>query len=128
MKYIFILILILSAFLFIGGCIAQNPVIVEKNKAQFAKEINTSQSYYDEMVSADPLNATAWCIRGMYYNNAFGQFDTALQSYNSGLELDPLNADCWYAKGTTLRNMGKDQEAIACFDKAARLDPSIFHH
>jgi tetratricopeptide (TPR) repeat protein len=80
------------------------------------------------MVSADPLNATAWCIRGMYYNNAFGQFDTALQSYNRGLELDPRNAVCWYAKGTTLRNMGKDQEAIACFDKAARLDPSIFRH
>jgi tetratricopeptide (TPR) repeat protein len=128
MKYIFILMLILSNFLFICGCITQNSAIVEKNYIQFAEEINTSQSYYDQMVSADPLNATAWCIRGMYYNNAFGQFDTALQSYNRGLELDPRNAVCWYAKGTTLRNMGKDQEAIACFDKAARLDPSIFRH
>jgi len=125
MKYIFILMLILSNFLFICGCITQNSAIVEKNYTQFAEEINTSQSYYDQMVSADPLNATAWCIRGNYYNNVFNQYDKALESYNRALELDPHNGYCWYSKGITLQNMMQFNESKICFNNAKQTDPTL---
>ena len=47
------LIVILSS----GGCTANTK----------------DQEYYDNRVAAEPDNAEAWCIRGMYYNDNYGQ-------------------------------------------------------
>jgi tetratricopeptide (TPR) repeat protein len=71
------------------GCVSLSPMMFEKNHSQFIDDIRVSQSYYDNLVKNDPQNATAWCIRGNYYNNAFGQYDEALESYNRSHELDP---------------------------------------
>jgi len=87
---------------------------------QSAESINASQEYFDRMVVTDPGNATAWCARGMYYNDAFSQYETALASYNKGLELDPKNGICWYAKGTTLMNMKQFNESETCFQNARK--------
>ncbi|WP_363053544.1 MULTISPECIES: tetratricopeptide repeat protein [unclassified Methanoregula] len=77
------------------------------------------------MVESDPANASAWCLRGMYYNNAFGQYDKALENYNKGLELDQESGLCWYAKGITLRNMKQFNEAELCLRNAKTYDPSL---
>lgn len=124
MKEIFLCI-ILFMFLFNCGCIFQNPTIIENNSSQFADDINNSQSYFDHLVIADPLNATAWCIRGNYYNDAFNQYDKALQSYNHALDLDPRNGYCWYSKGITLQNMKRFNESKICFENAKKFDPSL---
>jgi tetratricopeptide (TPR) repeat protein len=92
--------------------------LFEKNQSQFAAGINASQGYYDNLVRDDALNATAWCIRGNYYNNAFNQYDTALQSYNRSLELDPGYGYAWFSKGVTLQNMGYYNESKQCFKKS----------
>jgi lipoprotein NlpI len=42
-------------------------------------------------------------MQGNYYNNAFGQYDKALDSYNCSLELDPGYGYAWFSKGMTLR-------------------------
>jgi tetratricopeptide (TPR) repeat protein len=97
----------------------------EKNQSQFIDEIHASQSYYDNLVKEDSLNATAWCIRGNYYNNAFGQFEKALENYNRSLELDPGYGYAWFSKGVTLRNMGYYNESEECFEKALTIDPSL---
>ena len=114
-------------FLFVVncGCIFPGSLIFEKNQSQFAYEIRASQSYYDSIVREDPLNVTAWCLRGNYYNNAFSQFSTALQSYNRSLELDPEYGYAWFSKGVTLQNMKQYEEAELCFEKAIRIDPSL---
>jgi len=52
------------------GCISQSPGEFEKNQSQFADEVLASRGYYDNLVREDPLNASAWCLRGNYYNNA----------------------------------------------------------
>ncbi|RIE15397.1 tetratricopeptide repeat protein, partial [Candidatus Cryosericum septentrionale] len=39
------------------------------------------------------------------------------------LELDPCYANAWYAKGFSLHSLGRDEEAILCYDKALELDP-----
>jgi tetratricopeptide (TPR) repeat protein len=99
------------------GCISPVPMMSE--------EINASQIYYDTLVKEDPLNATAWCIWGNYYHNAFGQYDVALQSYNQSLELEPGYGYAWFSKGVPLRDMGYHNESRVCFKRALRSDPSL---
>lgn len=117
MKSFLFLSVILLLF-FSSGCV--NPVSIgeERNNLQFAKEINQSQSYYDNLVVFDPENATAWVLRGNYYNDAFNQYETALQSYNKAIEIDPKNGYAWYSKGITLQNMHRLNESEVCFEKA----------
>jgi len=116
--------IILFLFLVSCGCIFPGSKGFEKNQSQFADEVRASQSYYDNLVRQDPLNATAWCLRGNYYNNAFSQFDTALISYNHSLELDPEYGYAWFSKGITLQNMKQYDEAEICFEKALHYDPA----
>jgi hypothetical protein len=54
-----------------------SPAIFEKNHSQFGDDTRASQSYYDNLVKNNPQNATVWCLRGNYNNNAFGQYDKA---------------------------------------------------
>ncbi|OPX74350.1 MAG: lipoprotein NlpI [Methanosaeta sp. PtaB.Bin005] len=39
-------------------------------------------------------------------------------------KLDPLNPGAWNNEGVVLREQGKYQEALECFDKALLLDPN----
>ena len=117
--------IILSLFLMSCGCFSPGFPGFEKNSSQFTDEIRASQSYYDNLVKEDPLNAAAWCLRGNYYNNAFNQYDKALQSYNRSLELDPEYGYGWFSKGVTLQNMQHYDEAKVCFEKALLYDPTL---
>jgi tetratricopeptide (TPR) repeat protein len=118
-------VIILSLVMVSCGCILPGPLGFEKNQSQFAEEVRASQSYYDNIVREDPLNAAAWCLRGNYYNNAFNQYNTALQSYNRSLELDPEYGYAWFSKGVTLQNMKQYDEAKICFEKALYYDPTL---
>lgn len=86
---------------------------------------NGSRAYYDDLVASDPDNATAWCIRGMYYNNHYDQYAAALESCNKALELDPEYGQAWYLKGVILVNTNKTDEARLCFANATRYDPGL---
>ena len=117
------LLLVLSLALLGCGCTSQE--LLETNSSSFADKVRGYQDYYDTIVIDDPLNATAWCMRGNYYNDAFGQFGEALESYNRSLELDPEYAYGWFLKGVTLQNLQQFDEARACFEKAVQYDPSL---
>jgi len=39
------------------------------------------------------------------------------------LEIDDKYVDAWNNKGITLQNLGKNEEAIRCYDKALEIDP-----
>lgn len=98
----------LSLILCSGGCITH------------AK----SQEYYDNLIAAEPENAEAWCIRGMYYNN-HNQYAEAMASCNRALELDPEYGLAWYLKGIILTNMDMTDKAALCFENATRYDPGL---
>ncbi len=83
------------------------------------------QEYYDNWVAAEPDNAEAWCIRGMYYNDNYGQYAEAMESCNRALELDPGYGLAWYLKGVILTNMNMTGEATPCFENATRYDPGL---
>ena len=99
---------------------------------QFYKNLQESKieeinpyNYYDNLVVADPSNAKSWCIRGNYYNDAFNQYDKALENYNRSLELDPAYGYAWFSKGITLQNMKRYNESKFCFEKAVRYDQTL---
>ncbi len=56
------------------GCISPTLPGFDTNQSHVADEIRASQSYYDNLVKEDPSNATAWCVQGNYYNDAFNQY------------------------------------------------------
>ena len=117
------LLLVLSLALLGCGCTSQD--LPERNSSSFADTVRGYQDYYDTIVIDDPLNATAWCMRGNYYNDAFGQFEKALESYNRSLELDPEYGYAWFSKGVTLQNMQQFDESRICFGKSVRYDPTL---
>lgn len=47
-----------------------------------------------------------------------GDLSGALADYEEALKADPLNGENWLNKGTTLTHLGRNEESIACFDKA----------
>ena len=125
MKKLFLSTLVLSLFLFSCGCLAQHTFQVDHNSTPGTEEISNSQSYYDNLVVVDPLNAKSWCIRGNYYNDAFNQYDKALENYNRSLELDPVYGYAWFSKGITLQNMKRYNESKFCFEKAVQYDQTL---
>lgn len=96
-----------------------------ENRTYFMEKVNESQEYFDNLVASDPVNATAWCVRGMYYNNHYNQYAEAMESCNKALELDPEYGLAWYLKGVILTNMNMTDEAAACFENATRYDPGL---
>lgn len=116
--------IVLSIFLFSCGCTAQHPFQTEINATPVIEEVSSYQGYYDNLVVVDPSNATSWCIRGNYYNDAFNGYEKALESYNRSLELDPGYGYAWLSKGITLQNMKRYNEAKLCFEKAVHNDPT----
>ena len=122
-----LILLILGMFLIISGCSfpGSGASDISARTAAFAEKASASLKDADRMVEENPQNATAWCIRGMSYNNVLGQYDVAIESYNRGLALDPQNAICWLGKSVTLQNMRQYDEANACFETACRLDPTL---
>lgn len=93
--------------------------------AHFMENVNESQEYYDNRVALDPTNARAWCIRGMYYNNYYGQYEEAMVSCNRALELDPEYGLAWFVKGIVLTNLNQTDEAALCFENATKYDPEL---
>jgi tetratricopeptide (TPR) repeat protein len=54
------------------------------------------------------------------------RFDEAVEYYNRALELCPANPHLWAFKGITLKGgLGREQEALECWDKAMKLDPEL---
>lgn len=54
------------------------------------------------------------------------RYEDAVRSYDKALEIVPGNADVWAFKGITLEGgLGRQEEALKCWDTAKRLDHEI---
>jgi len=111
--------------LFTCGCVANTENLNNKNMSYFWEKTNASQEYYDNLVASEPDNATAWYIRGMYYNDCYGQYTEAMESCNKALVLDPEYGEAWYLKGVIHFNTNKRDEAALCFENATRYKPEL---
>ncbi len=124
MNILLTVILMVIPVLLSSGCTGHSDEDYQERLAEFAANVNASAEYYDHAVESDPENATAWCVRAMYYNGNFNQHDKALESVNRSLELEPEYALAWYVKGIILLNSGDKEGASVCFDNAVKYDPS----
>ncbi len=111
----------LIVILLTSGCMTN----AENRSNYILEKMNASQEYYDDLVTSDPGNATAWCIRGMYYLDCNGQDAEAMESCNRALELDPESGIAWFLKGVILVNTYKRDEALLCFENATKYDPGL---
>ncbi|MBN3885085.1 MAG: caspase family protein [Nostoc sp. JL34] len=80
---------------------------------------------YNKVISEpNPLNPTyvdAYISRGISYS-ALAKHDEAIKDYNKAININSKNANAYYALGFTLALLqGKEQEAIAAYEKAAEL-------
>lgn len=53
-----------------------------------------------------------------------GDKPRALQFLKTGLELDPWHVDIYQDMGRLLETMGEDENALACYDRALKIDPT----
>ena len=107
------------------GCVGDTKNPDTMFTEEWMEKVNASQEYYDTLVVSDPDNAEAWCYRGMYYNDNFGQYGEAMKSCEKALELDPKYGLAWYLKGIILMNTNRNCESLSCFENATRYDPEL---
>jgi superkiller protein 3 len=52
------------------------------------------------------------------------RFDESLASLDKAIEFNSENAEAWNDKGVILRRLERNEEALDCFQRAIKLDPS----
>jgi len=52
-----------------------------------------------------------------------GQYDDALNLFQKAILLNRNDPDLWNLKGIALRSLGRNNEAIECFNKSLEIDP-----
>jgi tetratricopeptide (TPR) repeat protein len=55
-----------------------------------------------------------------------GRFDNAIKKCESALAYDPNCGDAWLVKGLALRKLKRDDQALACLNRALDVEPSNF--
>lgn len=76
---------------------------------------------FRKVTELDPNDSTAWAKLGEMQQGVYPE--EAVWSLSNAVELDPNNASAWDTLGYALGQLGKDDEAIKCWDKAVDLDP-----
>jgi len=122
-------LLVMIALLLAGGCLHQAAdADPEQAKQAYYAEYREAITRLDLEIEQNPENATAWCVKGMWFNNFDGQYDAAIECYDAALAIDAGDPLAWYAKGIALWNLRDYDGADGCFAEAERLDPAVALH
>ena len=54
------------------------------------------------------------------------RFEEAIESFDKAIKIKNSYAKAWYNKGRALAIIGKIKLAQDCFDKARKLDPTLY--
>ncbi len=76
----------------------------------------------DRIFPADENQAERLFQKGSRSLNR-GQFDLALRQFNDALCLDPGHFRTWNGRGIACQELGLEDEAIRCFERALEIDP-----
>jgi tetratricopeptide (TPR) repeat protein len=87
------------------------------------RERREAEEAFKAELAHNPVNLNAECRLGDIYLSA-GDLDAAYKSYSRVLQLQPDFASAQLGMGKVLIRMGKNQEAAAHLQEAARLDPT----
>jgi len=78
----------------------------------------------DKWVQVQPRNLNAWTYK-MMMNAMAGHHADALKACDKLIELDPANGDYNMGRGQMLTCLGRDDEALAAYEKAAALSTNL---
>ena len=77
---------------------------------------------YEQILAADPANASAWHFVGVVYHQ-LGNSDAAVAAITRSLELDPRYADAGNNLGNVYRECGEYDAALAAYERAVAMLP-----
>ena len=77
---------------------------------------------YEQILAADPGNASAWHFLGVVYHQ-MGNSDAAVASITRALELDPRYADACNNLGNVYRETDQYDEALRAYERAVEIAP-----
>jgi tetratricopeptide (TPR) repeat protein len=103
------------------------------NKANVLYRLNrtseSSQAYRkaleitDNMIEADPRNATLWLGKGILHNNV-GDIEEAVAALDNASKIDPKDDMAWKMKGVLLaRDLQRYDDAVEAYDAALQINP-----
>ena len=90
---------------------------------EIAREWPAALELYDAAREIDQTHRSA-IFRLAYISERVGSEDLALQAYQSLVHLLPIDRVVLINLGTLYEDMGRDQDAAACYDVAVRDDPT----
>lgn len=99
----------------------KNLAIIQLRTADTTAAIAT----YKKVVAADRSDADAYIkLADFQATKSIGDYESAVRNVQTGLELNPDHAQGWCVWGTVMEHMGRYEQAITKFEKAAGLkDP-----
>ncbi len=97
----------------------KNLAIIQLRTADTTAAIAT----YKKVVAADRSDADAYIkLANLQATKSVGDYDSAVRNVQTGLDLNPNHAQGWCVWGTAMEHMGRYEQAITKFEKAAGLD------
>ena len=78
----------------------------------------------NEVLARDPANESTLYMKGVVLGHA-GRFEEAIEIYQTLVERLPERARLWASYGRSLKTVGRSEEGIAAFRRAAAIDPSL---
>jgi TolB-like protein/dienelactone hydrolase/Flp pilus assembly protein TadD len=111
-----------------GKAMAQIPLSMGFNRANFANALEDSEQAADRLLAAHPDNVWGHYVKGVvaHAKGTFHldtEFDAALTQFQSAIAADPNFAPAYADMGNVLVLSGRAEDAIEPIDKALRLDP-----
>ena len=85
------------------------------------KQLDAALTCYDKALELDPNFVQAWNNKGLALSSIRNRREEAVACFDRAIALDPRHANAWMNKGATLAELSRFQDALACFEAAARL-------
>jgi predicted O-linked N-acetylglucosamine transferase (SPINDLY family) len=85
-------------------------------------DLEGAARFYRDVLRADRRNFRALYLLGFVHFQK-SEFADAERLIGEALVVNPHAPDAWYNRGCALQNLGRVEDAVACFDKAIGLNP-----
>ena len=87
-------------------------------------DLDAAEESFDRVIELAPNFAEGWNKRATTLYS-MGQFEKSMQDIDKVLALEPRHFGALSGLGLCNVRLGKDREALAAFQRAAKLDPNL---